>query len=51
MDPMQFLTTRNALKRRVMWSVAREAQRIREIEHRNLAVFIQEGIGKLLGAK
>lgn len=48
---MQFLTTRDPLRRAVMWAVAREAHRLREIEHRNLAVFIQEGIGKLVGAK
>lgn len=51
MDPMLFLRTTDPLERMAMWTIARAAREIRTVEQRNLAVYIHEAIGKLLGAK
>lgn len=48
-DPMYFLHTKDPFERQAIWAITREAYKYREIRDRNLAAFIQEGIGKLLG--
>ena len=49
LDPMEFLNTRDPLARNFMVKVADRINQQREIEQRNLATRIVNGVGKLLG--
>lgn len=51
MDPMQFLTTRQSFRAAVMQAVAREANRLRQIEHDNLSKLIANAVAKSFGGK
>lgn len=45
---MEFLTTRNGLKRIAMHAVAREAHRLRLVEQENQAGFIAQSVAKAI---
>jgi hypothetical protein len=51
MDPMQFLTSRQTWKLAVMQAIAREAARIRQVEHDDLASRIANAVAKAFGGK
>lgn len=48
MSPMEFLTTRNSFKARVMHSIAARAHQLRVIEQRNQAALIIEALAKAM---